>query len=339
MTDQTEREEAGLRRHLAAISVIGISLAVAIYGCGKKSEAPAPGPAASPGAATSTSAPSAAEDAPSFHATAEAGAKPYAAARAPFDGAIDPSGRLWVLDSANGHVWAFDAAGASFGGWGGSVDKGQYSLRGPEGVGITNDRIFIADTWSGAIRAFSLKGEPVARVDGLYGPRGLAARDGTVWVTDTGNSRVLVYDADLKNPRVIGKEGSGPGDFKGPVGIGIAPGGRVYVGDSANGRIQVLDKEGKTVATWNLPWLKQSWQAHVAVDEHGRVFVSHPDTGEVVLLGKDGRSEQTWQKDDAGTKLVRPIGLVPDSKLNVLYVMDTGTQSVVKIALKPTGSR
>ena len=63
------------------------------------------------------------------------------------------------------------------------------------------------------------------------------AADGSVWVADTGNNQLIVYGPALTQPRTLGKKGSGPGEFSGPVGIAAGPSGSVYVADVMNRRI------------------------------------------------------------------------------------------------------
>jgi DNA-binding beta-propeller fold protein YncE len=339
MSDLTPTEMERTRRLMswvvltvfAAIAAIAISVA-----CGKKNENPSGTPVASAGAVTAVPE---IEETPAFRETAASRGAPYEAVQQPFDGAVDDRGHLWVLDSANGRVRAFDDRGGYLGGWGGNVEKGEYSLRGPEGIAIAGDTVYIADTWAGGVRAYSRKGEPIGRASGLYGPRGIAAGDGIVWVTDTGNGRLMAYDAQLKTPRVIGKLGTGGGEFNGPVGIAVGPSGKVFVGDSGNGRVQVLDKDGRFVSSWNLPWLKTSWQAHLAVDSRGTVYVTYPDGASVLAFDKAGVQQKAWTADDSGAKLIRPVGVAVDAKAGVLYVMDTGSHRIRRIALSGAAAR
>ena len=343
MSDWTPTEMERTRRLMswvvlavfAGIAAIAVSVA-----CGKKNEKPsaavpaasAPAPAASPGVPRI-------EETPAFRETAAPGEAPYAAVQQPFDCAVDDRGRLWVLDSVNGRVRVFDDRGGYLGGWGGNLERGEYSFRAPEGIAIAGDSVYIADTWAGGVRAFSRKGEPLGRAAGLYGPRGIAAGAGVVWVTDTGNGRLMAYDANLANPRVIGKPGTGGGEFNGPVGIAVGPSGNLFVGDAGNARVQVLDKNGRFVRSWSLPWLKTSWQAHIAVDSRGTVYLSHPDGASVLAFDKAGAQRKSWTEDDSGAKLVRPVGVAVDQKAGILYVMDTGSHRVRRIALSGAAAR
>jgi len=330
--------ESNRRTRLAVLASMG---AAAILGlcvaCGRKAEKPSPAASSAEVAAPWEATPAPAtptvgtEDAPSFTEKAAAGEEPYAAATSPLDGAVDGRGRLWVLDSAHNHLRVFDDKGGYLGGWGGSADKGKYSFRSPEGIAFAGNTLYVCDTWSNEVRAYSLKGEPTGRATGLYGPRGVAAGPGSVWVTDTGNSRVMAYGADLSNPHEIGKAGSRPGEFNGPVGIAYSPAGRIFIADSGNGRIQVLSKEGRFVASWSLPWLKKSWQAHVAVDAKGTVYVSNPEAGEILSFDASGHPQAKWTGDGAGTTLAHPIGVAVGP--GALYVMDDRLHKVVKIGL------
>jgi DNA-binding beta-propeller fold protein YncE len=342
MSDRTPMEMERTRRLMSwvVLAVFAGIAAIAVgVACGKKNEKPSGAPAASAPAPTASPVVPGIEETPAFRETAAPGEAPYAEVQQPFDCAVDNRGRLWVLDSANGRVRVFDDKGGYLGGWGGNVEKGEYSFQGPEGIAIAGASVYIADTWSGSVRAFSRKGEPAGRASGLYGPRGIAAGDGVVWVTDSGNARLMAYDAQLKTPRVIGKPGTGGGEFNHPVGIAVGPSGNLFVGDSGNGRVQVLDKNGRFVRSWNLPWLKTSWQAHVAVDSRGTVYVSYPDGGSVLAFDKAGAQRKAWTADDSGAKLVRPVGVAVDGKAGVLYVMDTGSHRVRRIALSGAAAR
>lgn len=66
------------------------------------------------------------------------------------------------------------------------------------------------------------------------------ASDRTVFVADTGNQRIQVFDAKGRFLTLFGSHGTGPGQFERPTDLDIAPDGRIYVVDFGNDRIQVF---------------------------------------------------------------------------------------------------
>ena len=74
------------------------------------------------------------------------------------------------------------------------------------------------------------------------------ARD-NLYVLDRGNHRVLVFDAQGKFVRQLGKQGSGPGEFGAPNGIAIEPDGRVIVADAAHRNYTIFRPDGELERT------------------------------------------------------------------------------------------
>ncbi len=65
-------------------------------------------------------------------------------------------------------------------------------------------------------------------------PEGVAVDDdGNVYVTDTFNNRVEIFDADGKFISMFGKNGDGPGDLERPKGIAVDSDGHIWVVDAA----------------------------------------------------------------------------------------------------------
>lgn len=251
----------------------------------------------------------------------------------PVNAKIDSTGRVWVLDSTN-HRLTYSADGSpSSDGWGGA-GAGNTEFRSPEGLAVSGEDVYVADTWNHRVSRFTRAGEWKSSVSGFMGPRGIAVgKDGAVWVADTGNQRVVKYDAALANESVVGKPGSEPGQFKGPVGIAVGPSGTVYVADTGNRRIQALDADGKFLRQWSVPWFEKTWMVQVEVGPDDTVYVSNPDGGEVVSFSRTGTPGRTWKTDDSGRALVRPTGLGIDREKKILYVSDSAAYRVSKIPL------
>ena len=71
-------------------------------------------------------------------------------------------------------------------------------------------------------------------------------QEGNLYVADTNNHRVQVLSSEGTFIKHIGSKGTGPGEFKYPIGITIDQRRRrMIVTDYENQRVQVLDLEGK----------------------------------------------------------------------------------------------
>lgn len=78
-------------------------------------------------------------------------------------------------------------------------------------------------------------------------PRNVAVDSaGRIYVADSGDHEVKVYDADGTHLRTLGRQGEGPGEFRGPGSVTVAAG-RVVVSDT--GRTSFWDMEGNYVGS------------------------------------------------------------------------------------------
>lgn len=80
-------------------------------------------------------------------------------------------------------------------------------------------------------------------VKGLVKPYGVAARGGRVYVTDTAQRAVLLFDIAGKRFLQFGQ--SEPGRLQKPIGIALSPDNEIYVADVSARRVQVYDADGK----------------------------------------------------------------------------------------------
>ncbi|HEY6146347.1 MAG TPA: NHL repeat-containing protein, partial [Thermoanaerobaculia bacterium] len=160
-----------------------------------------------------------------------------------------------------------------------------------------------------------------------------AGADGRVWVADTGNSRLMVYDENLAGARPIGKKGTGAGELDNPIGIAIAPSGKVYVADAGNRRIQVLDPAGNFAASWPVQGWGNGAEPHVEVDADENVWVTDPPGNALLEFGPDGRLRQRITTDLAHQPFSKPTGLAVDRVQGVLYVVNSGSNGVSTIRL------
>lgn len=97
-------------------------------------------------------------------------------------------------------------------------------------------------------------------IDGVYLPSGsfndpedvFIGPDDTVYVTDTGNNRIIHLDADNEFIKEIG-DTEGPGVLNGPKGVFVTEDGTVFVADTKNQRIVLFDKDGEFLRDLGAP--------------------------------------------------------------------------------------
>src|ERR1019366_5722851 len=80
----------------------------------------------------------------------------------------------------------------------------------------------------------------------LAKPTGVAVdKEGNLYVADTLNDRIEVFDADGVFLRTWGKNGDGPGYFARPKSVAVDSDGHVWVADGMQDRVQVFTNEGQ----------------------------------------------------------------------------------------------
>ena len=131
-------------------------------------------------------------------------------------------------------------------------------------------------------------GTPGAGPGQLNRAEGLAIdAQGQLWVADSCNHRVEVFDRDGKRIRTLGRAGTGPGEFSYPYDVKIDPAGRVFVCEFGNSRITVLDASGAVVevvgrAGGALGEFANPWA--IALDSKGNLYVADSQNHRVQKL-------------------------------------------------------
>lgn len=149
------------------------------------------------------------------------------------------------------------------------------------------------------------------------------AADGTIYVADAAAGTVHVLDATGAGLRLIGRPGSAPGELAAPSDVAV-DGGRLYVTDTGNGRVQVFDAAtGASLAVW--PGVGP---LHGVAVGDGKVFLSDTAGRRILVRDLSGAPLASWGAGgDVALDLDRPRGL--DHHGGRLYIADTAATRVV----------
>lgn len=165
----------------------------------------------------------------------------------PHDAEFDNKGRLLVADTGNDRIAIYETRGAEA-----RLVGELKGLAGPEGVAVAPDgRVIVTNTRTATLSVF--RDGKLERTLGTYGSRDgefsnphdvEAAADGNIYVVDSGNDRVQVFDSSLKHRSSFGPE------FKlsGPKYLAF-DGQRIWLADEYNHRILMLDRNHRLLGT------------------------------------------------------------------------------------------
>jgi len=267
--------------------------------------------------------------------------------------AVGEDGAIYVADSGNHRVEVFGPDGTFVRAWGGlsNVETESGAPAGfnePWGLAVASDgSVYVADTWNHRIQWFGPEGRFLGAwgkfgqsgpsdVGGefrLFGPRDIAVgADGLLYVTDTGNKRVLVYEPDGSFVRQWGGGGVLEGYLDEPVGIAAGPEGWLYVADTWNKRVQVFDEKGNYVIHWPI----EGWDSvdvedkpYIAVDSRGYVYVTDPSGYRVLVFDSMGGYVMSFGQygfDEGAFAYPTGIAIGPDDSI---YVTDARSGRVL----------
>ncbi|MEX0891969.1 MAG: hypothetical protein WEB88_07330 [Gemmatimonadota bacterium] len=121
------------------------------------------------------------------------------------------------------------------------------------------------------------EGDPVYQFSGLRGSR--LREDGGVVVIDA-SRQIRYFDRAGRHVRTVGGQGSGPGEFRGPLGLMTLPGDSLMVSDFQLRRATVLDPEGTVLEVFPLPRVGLPPPQLVDVLPDGRLLHSVTDRPE-----------------------------------------------------------
>src|ERR1039457_149126 len=207
--------------------------------------------------------------------------------------AIDDGDRLFVSDPGLSHVLVFDSAHKAT-----DVITGGMAEPSMLALDKENRQLYVSDIKLDQVLVYDADTLKLKRTIGATGhnheltsagdfatPTGLAVdAEGNLYVCDTLNDRIEIFDADGKFISTFGKNGDGPGYFARPKGVAIDGDNHIWVTDGQQDRVQVFNQEAQLLISFGghglLPGQFQGLVG-IATDKNNRVFTSEIYPGRV----------------------------------------------------------
>ena len=252
----------------------------------------------------------------------------------PQSGYTDAEGRTYVTDVSRGAIYVFDKPVGALHVWEMADQNTRFVT--PVAISPGADRdLYVSDAELGYVVHLNAEWAPL----GIFGrgvlnrPTGLAydAKAAKIFVSDTAEHDIKVFDLAGHLVRRIGRRGEGDGEFNGPTYLTLA-GDELYVTDTLNARIQVLDETGRFVRKFGRRGLflgDTPRPKGVAVDAGGHVYVVESYYDYLLVFDDLGRFLLPIGGTGSGVgQFYLPAGVWVDGRRRV-YVADAFNGRVV----------
>ncbi|MFO0969550.1 MAG: NHL repeat-containing protein [Gemmataceae bacterium] len=197
----------------------------------------------------------------------------------------------------------------------------------PIGIAINRkDEVFVSDFYNNRVQKFSAEGKFLAAFEVADNPAGLSVdAEDNLYIAHFGltpnkkrndergrkKDQVSVHDAGGKLLRAWGKTGAGDGEFEMPGQVVVSKGGKVYVSDQVNRRIQVFDPRGKFLFKWGKQGAKPgefgassthrlqffAGPTFLALDSKGNLYATEARECRVQKFAPEGKPLLLWGGD------------------------------------------
>jgi DNA-binding beta-propeller fold protein YncE len=159
-------------------------------------------------------------------------------------------------------------------------------------------------------------------------PRGIATEShGNLYVADSGNGRIQVFDTEGKLLLAFGRTGSGSGEFKEPNGIAVDALGQIYVVDAANHKLMRFGPDGKFSKEWKGPDSGFYGPRDIAIGGDNHLYIVDQGRARIVKFDPATESFTSWGTSGSGAgQFLQATGLAIGG--NFVFVADLGNDRI-----------
>ena len=169
----------------------------------------------------------------------------------------------------------------------------RQNFESPVGIALSQDAIYVADSAAAKIYVFDRQGDHRNTITSLARPTGIAfhAASRRLFVTDTIQNKVVMFDESGAELAEFGSRGLAPGQFNFPTSLAIH-GETILVNDTLNYRIQVFSLDGAPLGSFGEIGDSSGQFAMskgLAADTQGHVYVADALSNFIQIFDSDGR--------------------------------------------------
>jgi len=212
----------------------------------------------------------------------------------PQSGITDTKGRIYVADNSRAAVMVFDPLTGTINVWD-EISPGK-KLKSPIAVALIDNDVLVTDSgWKKVFRFNKTTGV----VQGSFGedvlnrPTGIAVdpRRQRVYVSDTDDHNIKVFDRNGTLLEIVGSRGAKLGQFNAPTFLAVYNR-TLYVSDTLNARVQMFSSSGdvlKSVGQRGLYIGDLTRPKGISLDEFGNLYVIESFYDTLLIYNPDGR--------------------------------------------------
>lgn len=254
----------------------------------------------------------------------------------------DARERIFVADTGMRAVHEFDRK------------EKEYSLIGRENpvglqtpIALTADdmeNLYITDSAAATVFRYSIRDKILTRfiTVNLERPTGIAfhAKKRLLYITDTANHQVVVFDLRGIERFRIGGRGEAAGSFNYPTDLFVDTRGDLYVTDALNARIQTFSAEGRFLRMFGTAGDVAGYLSKpkgVAVDSDSHIYVCDALQDSVQIFDRAGTLMLAFgENGTAPGQFWMPSGIFIDSS-DTIYVADSYNRRIQVFKYLKTG--
>lgn len=228
-------------------------------------------------------------------------------------------------------------------------------LKQPEAAAVEGDTVYVVDSESSQVVMYSLStskflGRFGGKAGGFFGggddnalksPQGVAVREGVVYVSDTGNSRIQLFGVngvflqtlELSAAPVTGETKEPPFKLKEATGIALDGVGRIYVLDTDDNQVKLYEPNGRYLKS--LPSVGKPVALSVAEDG---VYIADATTQVISKFDYDGKLAYTFGSKGESKSQFKKIAGIAVEKGQQVFVGDA-EKALVNAFLTVAGTK